>query len=31
VRRTAAQLAADYITDGEVVLPGQALLVTGHS
>jgi ubiquinone/menaquinone biosynthesis C-methylase UbiE len=31
VRSTAAQLAADYITDAEIVFPGQALLVTGHT
>jgi hypothetical protein len=31
VRRTAAQLAADYITNGAIALPGQALRVTGHT
>ena len=29
VRRTAAQLAADYVTNDDVALPGLALLVTG--
>jgi hypothetical protein len=31
IRRTAAHLAADYITNSEVALPGRALLVTGHT
>jgi ubiquinone/menaquinone biosynthesis C-methylase UbiE len=31
VRRTATQLAADYITNDEVVLPGRALLVAGRA
>jgi hypothetical protein len=31
VRRTAAQLAADYETDDGVALPGRALLVTGRA
>jgi hypothetical protein len=31
VRKTAAQLAAAYITDDGVALPGRALLVTGRA
>ena len=31
VRRTAAQLAADYVTDDGVALSGEALLVTGRA
>jgi ubiquinone/menaquinone biosynthesis C-methylase UbiE len=31
VRRTAAQLASDYITNDGVALPGRALLVTGRT
>jgi len=30
VRRTAAQLAADYITDDGVTLPGECLLLAGR-
>jgi hypothetical protein len=30
VRRTAAQLAADYTTGDGVALPGRAILVTAH-
>jgi SAM-dependent methyltransferase len=30
VRKTAAQLAADYLTDDGLALPGRALLVTGR-
>jgi SAM-dependent methyltransferase len=31
VRRTAAQLAADYMTNDGVALPGRALLITGRA
>ena len=31
VRRTAAQLAADDVTNDGVALPGRALLVTGRA
>ena len=30
VRRTAADLASRYVTDGGVELPGRALLLAGH-